>query len=223
MFVPDVLEPEAGTYYLLVGSGDREKPLSVFDTATGISNYFFMIKDRPGDTSWLSSESSNCGGDSVVCLASLLEIPSTGNPSDTDLAAKKGWYLPLTSTEQVVTSAITVFNTVTFSTHQPATSSDDEEDEEDADICGSNLGETRVYNVAFRNAAPSGTNPSRSQEVAGGGLPPSPVAGMVTLDNGQTLPFIIGASPDSPLEGTLPPSVSTSSAPKGRVYWYIEQ
>ena len=221
MFAPDVVEPVSGTYYLLVGTGDREKPLSVFDTAAGISNYFFLVKDKPGDAGWLAGESSNCGGDAVICLASLLEIPSTGNPSDTDLAAKKGWYLPLTSTEQVVTSAITVFDTVTFSTHQPATS--DDEDDEDADICGSNLGETRVYNIAFKNAAPGGGNTNRSEEVSGGGLPPSPVAGMVTLDNGQTLPFVIGASPDSPLEGKLPTSTSISSAPKGRVYWYIEQ
>ena len=48
--------------------------------------------------------------------------------------------------EQVVTSAITVFGNTTFSTHTPATPV--------AGACTSNLGDARVYNVGYRDAAP---------------------------------------------------------------------
>ncbi len=81
---------------------------------------------------------------------------------------------------------------------------------------------------------------NRCAPVAGGGLPPSPVAGMVTLDaedsgtdggtgnggtssTGLTVPFCIGCGEDSPLEGGEPPSPPMASQPKSRVYWYIQQ
>jgi type IV pilus assembly protein PilY1 len=49
------------------------------------------------------------------------------------------------------------------------------------------------------------------------------VAGQVTLDDGTTVPFCIGCSADSPLEGKLPPTLGTTNKPKGRLYWYIEK
>ncbi len=51
-----------------------------------------------------------------------------------------------------------------------------------------------------------------------------PVAGMVTLDDGRTVPFCIGCSKDSPLEGEEPkmPAAGMPAQPKGRVYWYIQ-
>ena len=114
MFAPDIVQ-DNGAYDLLLGSGDREKPL----LANGsVNNYFFMVKDKPTDSTWLSAENINCGA-SVLCLNSLVPITSAATPSATTLAAKKGWYLALNANEQVVTSAITIFGVVTFSTHQP--------------------------------------------------------------------------------------------------------
>ena len=49
------------------------------------------------------------------------------------------------------------------------------------------------------------------------------LVGMVTLDDGTTVPFIIGADGDSPLEGSLPSSPSTGTQPKSLTYWYIDQ
>ncbi|OHC28464.1 MAG: pilus assembly protein PilY [Pseudomonadales bacterium RIFCSPLOWO2_12_59_9] len=209
MFTPDVLA-DAGGYVLLLGSGDREKPLLSYTGATSVSNYFFMLKDQPTNASWLSSENSNCGAD-VLCLTSLQAITGASTPSAVDLGLKKGWYLGLTAAEQVVTSAITVFGVVTFSTHQPTLPA--------AGLC-SDLGVARVYNVNYRNA--EGKNGERYELLAGGGLPPSPVAGLVTLDDGSTVPFIIGANPDSPLEGSPPASPTTVKQPAARVYWNIE-
>lgn len=212
MFAPDVVA-DAGGYVLMLGSGDREKPLSNYSTAYGVTNYFFMLKDRPGDATWLTTEAAtNCGGAAVLCKASLLGVTTASTPTNADLALKKGWYLDLSAHEQVVTSAITVFGVVTFSTHQPAVAT--------PGLC-SNLGEARVYNVSYLNA--EGQDGERYALLAGGGLPPSPVAGMVTLDDGSLVPFIIGANPDSPLEGSPPTAPPLVSQPAARVYWNIEQ
>jgi type IV pilus assembly protein PilY1 len=214
MFAPDVLL-DGGTYMLMLGSGDREKPRNYNDS---VQNYFFMLKDRPQDPNWLSSEGTACGTPAVMCLASLLPIAGSANPTSEQLAAKKGWYLTLQSTEQVVTSAITIFGTVTFSTHQPRRAQ--------AGVCSSNLGVARVYNVAYLNAASANGTNNRYEELPSSiGLPPSPVAGAVTLDDGETVPFCIGCRPESPLEGEQPevPPSSAPSQPKSRVYWYIQR
>lgn len=210
MFAPDVLTVSGG-YVVLLGSGDREKPLSHYSGAYGVTNHFFMLKDRPADATWLSSENTTCGAD-VICKASLLGITTASTPTAASLALKKGWYLGLSAHEQVVTSSITVFGVVTFSTHQPAVAT--------PGLC-SNLGEARVYNINYLNA--EGQEGERYALLAGGGLPPSPVAGMVTLDDGSLVPFIIGANPDSPLEGSPPTAPPSVDQPAARVYWNIEQ
>lgn len=224
MFAPDVIE-DNGVYTLLIGSGDREKPLNsvTYPSTTSVANHFFMFKDKPTDAIWLSSETSNCVS-AVICKASLYPILNSGTPTSADLASKKGWYLGLrtvtrdgkTATEQVVTSAITVFDVVTFSTHIPAVPV--------AGACTSTLGDSAVYNINYKNAQSArGANADRYEPISGGGLPPSPVAGMVTLDDGSTVPFCIGCKPDSPLEGGDPPGLSSSIQPKARVYWYIQK
>ena len=219
MFSPDVVE-DNGIYYLLVGSGDREKPVRNFAVAYDTVNYFFMLKDNPQDPSWLSSEQDNCGGLDIICLDSLVFIDNASSPPEVspepeDLASAKGWYLGLYDHEQVVTASITVFGVTTFSTHTPTPPV--------ADVCTSNLGTARVYNVRFRNAAPPAPANNRDGVIAGGGLPPSPVAGQVTLDNGVTVPFIIGADPASPLEAALPTPPSSAQQPKAIMYWFIDK
>lgn len=211
MFAPDIVD-DNGTFNILIGSGDREKPLASYTSASGVINHFYMIKDKPADTAWLSSENTNCGAN-VLCNNSLVAITSTATPTPTELASKKGWYLVLASTEKVVTNAIIVFGRVTFSTHKPTAPTRGQ--------CDS-LGTANVYNVNYKNAAPVGAT-VRGQVITGGGLPPSPVAGMVTLDDGSTVPFIIGASPDSALQGGDPVPASTVVRPRSRVYWNIKK
>ncbi|MDP1605972.1 MAG: PilC/PilY family type IV pilus protein [Rhodocyclaceae bacterium] len=213
MFAPDVVE-DSGTYFLMIGSGDREKPLSSYTNASSVANHFFMVKDRPTDATWLTTENATCGAN-VICKASLLGITTNDNPTQAQLAAKKGWYLGMASREQVVTSAITVFGVTTFSTHQPAVPV--------LGSCSSNLGTTNVYNISYTNAAIANGTGSRYERVVGDGLPPSPVAGMVRLDDGTIVPFVIGANPGSPLEGSPPAPPSSVTQPKSRVYWYIKR
>ncbi|MDO8298339.1 pilus assembly protein [Lacisediminimonas sp.] len=215
MFAPDVLY-ENGVYTLLLGSGDREKPLSNYTAAYGVANHFFMLRDDPTSASWLTSESGNCSANPVMCKGSLLQISASSTPTVAEVEAKKGWYLDLAAGEKVVTSSITLFGSVTFSTHQPAVAA--------AATCSANLGTSLVYNISYANAA-AAVGTTRYQRIVGDGLPPSPVAGMVTLDDGRTVPFVIGASPNSPLEASIgaPSPASTVAQPKSRVYWYVQQ
>jgi type IV pilus assembly protein PilY1 len=212
MFMPDILQ-KGDIYYLLLGSGDREKPLLEWPSAYDTDNYFFMITDRPTDDEWFDGEEDNCDAAGMLCMDSLLEVGES-DPDPAELAEKKGWYLLLNDHEQVVTSAITVFGTTTFSTHTPAVPT--------PGSCVSTLGTARVYNIRFLNAS-ARVGEDRSAEISGGGLPPSPVAGLVTLDDGTTVPFIIGADADSPLESNLPESPSTGTQPKSLTYWYLEK
>ncbi|PTN12087.1 type IV pilus assembly protein PilY1 [Nitrosomonas aestuarii] len=223
LFAPEVVvTPNFNA--ILVGSGDREHPLLTHFTTTSVDNAFFMIKDNPADPTWWLSEVPICNGQALACMTSLLPIdPDDMNiPSETDLAAKKGWYLAFGSgdhdKEQVVTSAVVAMGTVTFSTNGPILP--------DPSLCGTNLGKARVYNMGFLDARPIGG--TRYGVITGGGLPPSPVAGMVTVvhpatGGNITVPFIIGANPDSPLEGASPKAAATPASVKRRAYWYLQQ
>ena len=213
MFAPDVVDEQNGVYSLMIGSGDREKPLAGYTSTYAVSNYFFMLKDKPEDSSWLSSESARCGAN-LICRESLTPVLTSGNPTATDLAGKKGWYLGLAAHEQVVTSAITVFDTITFSTHIPQTYV--------AGVCTPSLGTATTYSVSRVNAE-SVDGSTRGQTVTGGGLSPSPVAGQVQLDDGRVVPVLFGGNPRSPFEPEVPAATTTVFQPKSRVYWYIQK
>jgi len=217
MYAPDVvLDTLPNGYVLLVGSGDREKPLMEYESAFGVENYFFMLQDFPNDPDWLANEEEGPCGEPYLCLSSLVEIDDVDAPTDAELAAKKGWYLALGEGEQVVTSAITVYGGTTFSTHTPT--------DPPEGSCTSDLGTARVYNIFYANAAPSKPGAkNRSEVIAGGGLPPSPVAGLVKLDTGEVVSFIIGADGSSPLEGGEPEQPELTTLPKSITYWYIEK
>lgn len=215
LFAPDVVE-DRGSFLVLLGSGDREKPLLHYAATAAVKNYFFVVRDTPASATWLSEENAgggSCGVD-LLCLGSLTPVLSSATPGNSELAAGKGWYLGLAATEQVVTSAITVSNRVTFSTSQPPAPI--------AGSCGSGLGTANVYNVNYLNAAPL-TGEERFAHLSGDGLPPSPVAGRVTLDDGTTIPILIGGSASSPFEVTNPSVTTSFEQPTTRVYWHIEQ
>jgi type IV pilus assembly protein PilY1 len=211
-FSPDVVR-DGSSFLLFLGSGDREKPLDGYAYAAGVDNYFFMLRDSPLDPDMLADQATANGCfDDVVCVDSLVEIPVSGPASSEEMANpnKRGWRVVMRSNELVVTSAITVFGTVTFSTHTPRT-----------EVCAGDLGTARAYQVNYLTAAPANGTQDRSAEISGGGLPPSPVAGLVKLDDGRVVPFLIGGSASSALEASLPSSAAFPSQPKGRAYWYI--
>jgi type IV pilus assembly protein PilY1 len=218
MFAPSIVNTATGEYTIMLGSGDREKPLTDFAAASAVANYFFMFKDKPDVAPATYPGTADCTL-ALICLNSLLRI-NVDADSPTSLGTKKGWYLALHSTEQVVTQPLTIFSVVTFSTHEPAVP--DDPDAPDTSGTCNNLGTTRVYNVGYEYGKPANGG-TRYEDVAGDGLPPSATAGLVTLDTGQTVPFCIGCSAASPLEAKLPTASSSSVMPKGRLYWYLDK
>lgn len=207
-YAPDVVLTD-GIYYLMVGSGDREKPLG---DASSVNNYFFMLQDRPTDGNWLNGASNGCDAN-LLCIGALLPISrDEKHPDPSALASKKGWYLPMNTGEQVVTSAITVYGNITFSTNEPTPPEPGE--------CSNNLGTARVYNINYEDA--SATNDTRSAELPGGGFPPSPVVVSVLLDDGTTEDVIIGADEKSSEESGGIKGKGTA-APKARIYWNLEE
>lgn len=129
-----------------------------------------------------------------------------------------GCYLPMsTSGEKIVNAPVTVGGITYFSTNRPAPVS--------TSSCSSNLGIAKVY------SAPLFCKSATTQTLTGGGLPPSPVTGVVTVSytspiTGETatkrVPFIIGA-PNSKGSGIEGSKVTPTITPvRTRRYWYLE-
>ena len=221
MFSPSVVQEPDGSNSIYLGSGDREKPLpaAYFPLTVAKQNYFFKVRDKPASATWLSDESTRCGGVSVLCMDSLNSAGSVAGTCGANMPAEsKGYALTLRATEQVVTSAATRFGVTTYSTHMPTVPV--------PGTCGSNLGKVHVYNLNIATATPiKGT--TCADEVTGGGLPPSPVKVDVCMneDCTDTDPITIGGSKDSPVQTGQDPTETDKMGAKGkrRVYWYIQK
>ncbi|NMG45793.1 pilus assembly protein [Aromatoleum toluvorans] len=215
LFAPDVVT--IGNFNIvLIGSGNREKPLDT-STAAKVKNRFYGFWDEYALVSGFVTidDSSDCdaAGDTVLTSSSCQLMNTTDVTKDylpvfSSVATRpRGWVIDLEHTttlgitEQVVTTPATVGGLVNFSTFQAV----------NPDKCSA-LGTARGYAACFLHGgascgapAPEGTN--RSEAFVGGGLAPSPVAGVVEVD-GKIVPFIIGGKPDapggSPLEAKLP-------------------
>lgn len=198
---------------ILIGSGDREHPL--ISTASGSSyqviNRFYMLKD----------------------INSSKTAPPNGTPAITEMASspaglfdatvnnydgtRKGYFVTLQNTgEKVVNAATTVQGITYFGTNQPIAPS--------ANTCSANLGVARGYALSPFTAV-------RTASIFdGGGLPPSPVAGIVNIVvGGQTVQqaFCIGCGGTvgggggdvkSGL-GAFNPNKTVPKKPR-RTYWY---
>ncbi len=128
-----------------------------------------------------------------------------------------GCYLPLDQGEKVVNASTSIAGYSFFGTNRPTALGSSQS-------CTVNLGTAKSYAMPLFCVASAGS------VLTGGGLPPSPVAGLVTVSytsaGGATLtrqvPFVIGApNPSgSAIQATRPrPSVN---APRLRRYWYQE-
>jgi type IV pilus assembly protein PilY1 len=219
---------------VLVGSGNRERPL-LNNAATLVDNAFFMIKDDATVSSpdvIMTSTTTTTGALALVEFDPNLE-PTTAQLDELALSTNKGWYLAFGTPhsdpdldhdkEQVVTSAVVFAGVAYFSTHTPTAPT----------ACGANLGKARGYAVEFLNASSRDVG-SKYSNFAGGGLAPSPVAGIVEIistdEDGSTstakVPFIIGGKPS---DGNIGSGIGGAllevlvSPVRSRVYWYVQQ
>lgn len=205
-FPPEVINT-TGYDAVILGSGDREHPLYNNTAATGKQNMVFLLKD------------TYTGNDATgMTRIRLADSPSplfnaTSTAYDGSLS---GYYINLADGEKVVNAPLVTAGYVFFGTNQPTAPS--------TTSCTSSLGTARGYRLSPFTAS------YQSVIFAGGGLPPSPVSGVVniTTASGETelVPFLIGGgNPEctgadcaSALGGQKPPiAVSTSRI---RTYWY---
>lgn len=210
VFGPDVVRvPDTSVLAVMVGSGDREKPLLDYGGAAAVQNYFFGMFDDPTDGTQYNSLTGDCGA-AQLCVDELTTLSNDPNAPVPPSISDFGWKMALSSGEQVVSGALTVANVVNFSTHTP---------DDGSDQCSTDLGTALTYNLGFaRGEITKVTN------IIGGGLVPTPVAGKVVLDDGQVVPFCIGCGGEnSAIGGSQVTSGITWTQPKSRVYWKIEK
>jgi type IV pilus assembly protein PilY1 len=149
-----------------LASGDREHPLK--STATGssynVADRFYMLKDR----------GTVVGG--TATFATITHTPSSmlfNATSSTYTAALSadltnyGFYMSFATGEKGVNAPAANFGFIFFSTNRPIDRSA---------TCSANLGEAKAYAVSPFSALKA------SAVLSGGGLPPSPVSGLVTVD-----------------------------------------
>ncbi|MGJ8668461.1 MAG: pilus assembly protein [Oceanococcus sp.] len=180
-------------YYIAIGSGDREHPLSSHYTAS-VTNRFYVFRDDLTDID--STTALNL--DDTSLMANYTADPGC-DPDSRILpsSTRKGWFIDLTAYgpgEQVVTTPVIAGGQVFFSTNRPTPPSDV--------ACTSNLGQARGYILSLLNG--SGAvgvegfcGGDRSDEFTGGGLPPSPVVATVPIEvDGEIIvkTVVIGAA-----------------------------
>lgn len=213
LFPPEVLtvkDSSDSTSYdaVFIASGDREHPLK--STASGssynVSDKAFMVKDTG---TALNTPSTN-----NVALTGLFDATST--PYD---GSVNGFYITFATGEKAVNAPLAVSGKVFFATNRPTDRSA---------TCAANLGEAKAYAVSpFTGAVDTNV-------LAGGGLPPGAVTGLVTVTNADgtssTTRLCIGCggvggdsgatkpANVSGLENT-PPVVTIDKNLK-RTYWY---
>jgi type IV pilus assembly protein PilY1 len=199
LFAPDLVR--AGNRdIVLIGSGDREKPL--VDTSV---DRFYGLADFQNATTVPGAVTPLVLGD--------LESLSGDAGIDPSCSSCPGWYRELAAGEKVVNSPLTVAGITFFSTNKPLPV--------DNTSCDTNLGEARAYGISFLTGGKPASRESISAVLTGGGLAPSPVGGVVEIEPGKLVSFVIGSGKDgSRLEPERPPlSVPTT---RTKIYWNVK-
>ena len=211
-YPPDVVITNSFTA-LMLGSGDREKPL-----LSATQDHFFQIFDR------------NLAAGAPVTATATATSTTTAKPiqwaalvaaGDTPSAPTDGCYVTLAQGEKVVNAAASSGGDTYFGTNRPGSTST-------GNICSANLGIAKSYAMPLFCVTPTST------VLKGGGLPPSPVTGIVnirvetlnadgtTTTSTRQKSFVIGApnSKGSSIGVGEPPK--PAGLPRSRRYWFQE-
>ena len=215
--------------YVLAGTGNREEPASI-----AIDNRFFMIRDSlavgatPATST--STDTTVAGNAAYVVKQSQLAVITNFNAAttlvDPTASSFKGWSFAFETGEKSVNAALTVAGTTFFGTNMPKAV--------DPRSCAANLGTARGYALNFLNGTSAvgdrdGNGLFNKSDLysvfKGGGLPPSPVSGVVQISPSQTVRFVIGSG-GSGTTGSAIEGVKTQVNPSGtrtRVFWYFKK
>jgi type IV pilus assembly protein PilY1 len=184
-YAPSLLPAPGNKVYLALGSGDREHPLQSQYPYGNVINRLYVILDDLASTSATNLDSTssmkNFTSNTTCTTAGVL-------PTSSD----KGWFMDLNqygTGEQTVTSAVIIGGMIVLSTNRPVPAAEGS--------CNTSLGEARGYWLNLFNASGAigvaeACGGTRSTTFVGGGLPPSPVFGVVSI-NGSPKSVIIGA------------------------------
>jgi type IV pilus assembly protein PilY1 len=211
LYVPDLVQSRTFTAVLL-GSGDREKPLAPLYPPNSITNdRFYTLLD------WATGKGA--GVKEVVTESMLTVNGSSSVPRENAY----GCYLPLDAArgEKVVTSAVSIGGYTYFSTNTPT-------DTYSSTACSTQLGIAKSYRLALF------CGESASQEFVGGGLPPSPVIGVVEVtipgsgsggsgEETKQVPFIIGGfNPQNSGLQVSRPTINVDPT-RRRTFWFTNK
>jgi type IV pilus assembly protein PilY1 len=223
-FPPDVVTTKDFDM-VMAGTGDREHPLYSASTTSSyaVKNRFYGLRDpnvgREVAPGWVAITDATASTGTAV-PGDLTHVVPPSTLYDAATATDKGFYIDMPNAgEKIVNAATTVGGFSYFGTNAPPLPT--------SQAC-TNLGTARGYQVNFLTGA------TRSNVIDGGGLPPSPVAGLVTIDMGggteKTFPFLLGPNPDPSCQGPDCTSSFGGSRPpvpipptRRRVYWYVDK
>ncbi|WP_024871302.1 pilus assembly protein [Tolumonas lignilytica] len=214
-FPPALLSVGTSTVYLALGSGDREHPLYSQYPYANVTNRFYVYKDNP---QLIPASAYN-----LDSTDTMFDNTTDGGCSSSSVASsdKKGWFMNLNQYgqgEQTVTSALIASGLVAFSTNRPIAPA--------VGSCTTTLGEARGYWVNLFNGSGAvnvagSCGGDRSAIFVGGGLPPSPIFGVVPVD-GVATPVVIGAvQKDGGTNSSIAPQKVTpiTSPERKLIYW----
>lgn len=212
-------EGDTQVVYLLGGTGDREIPRD-----TLIKNHFFMVKDTipMSDVGGLPTGYPRKLTDLTQVTVFDSNSPLKIDPYDPNF---KGWHLPYSASgEKTVNAPLTVAGIVYFGTNTPKAASNQ---------CAPNLGEARGYALNFLDGTAAAGDRDKNGTIdekdlyanfIGGGLPPSPVTGVVKIGE-EYRRFVIGSGGTgvqaSAIEGHQVQANPSSN--RTRVYWYFKK
>lgn len=230
LFGVDVI-PTASNDLVVAVTGDREHPLytsaTTEGTAQNVQNRFYMLIDTntgpsAGTTAAIvnsdlldqSDAEANCFDASTAGYDATAVNNTAANCSDSNAESYvfdgratnyKGYYINLATGEKGVNAPLTEAGTVYFGTNQPDTRTDNTS-------CKSGLGRAFAYQVDLFSG-------SRTiKEYSGGGLPPSPISGLVNI-NDETRFFIMGGDGDSIYK---PSNGKVINSGRKRMYYYYK-
>jgi len=212
-FAPAVLAAGLPDRVLIaLGSGDRERPLQTnYPYVETIANRFYMFVDIL----------STSGVPVDLDGGTMANFTSNTTCATTLGSSLNGWYMDLNAGrgEQTVTSASIFGGLIFFSANRPVRPTPGQ--------CGADLGEARGYAVNLLNASGAADTEAlcggvRSGVFLGGGLPPSPVVGVVPVA-GKPVTVMIGGiqrsgGASSPIGAQrVRPAITQKRL---RTYWY---
>lgn len=190
--------------FTAVQVGSGDREKPLKATTAGTDRFFTVFDDR-------TDKGTPASFTAIVASA----LGESGTSQD----MSSGCYISMQAGEKIVNAATTFRGQTYFGTNKPVQATQ---------MCTANLGEARTY------SAPLFCRAATSQKLNGGGLPPSPVAGFVTITYTRSNPdgsttevtkqkeFVIGApnSKESGIEAGK--STAILAIPRKRRFWYQE-